>query len=171
MNDAQLRSMITMGKVAGTKVGPHTLMQITGLDGVSQQTVLLLLPPGYSARPSPGSDLALLQVLGSGDHVIGLGGAQENHVIADLASGECGLWAFENQLVMRSDHLEVTTTGSMPIDLSAGGAINQTAGGRINLTASIGAINMNAPDGVQVNGVAFGPSGGGGGPIIDGGNF
>jgi phage gp45-like len=127
MNDAQLRSMITMGKVAGTKIGPHTLMQITGLDGVSQQTVLLL-PPGYSARPLPGSDLALLQVLGSGDHVIALGGAQENHVVADLAPGECGLTAFNNQLVMRTDHVEITGTGSANLVANfAGGAITLNA--------------------------------------------
>jgi len=109
MNDAQLRSMITMGKVAGTKVGPHTLMQITGLDGVSQQTVLLLLPPGYSARPLPGSDLALLQVLGSGDHVIGLGGAQEGHAIADLVPGEIGLTDGTQMVILRTDHIQVVS--------------------------------------------------------------
>ena len=84
-------SSVSLGKVTGSKMGPHTLLQIAGLDGVVQQTVVLLLPPGYSANPAPGSDLALLQVLGSSDHVLALGGGLAGHAIPTLAPGEFGL--------------------------------------------------------------------------------
>ena len=88
---AAIKNAVTRGKVANTAVGPRTLMQITGLDGVTQQVVELLLPPGYSARPLSGADILLLQVMGSGDHVVALGGDFAGNAIADLAAGEFGL--------------------------------------------------------------------------------
>ena len=85
------------------------MLQITGVDGVSQNTIVLLLPPGYSARPLKGSDLALLQVMNSGDHVVALGGALAGHVIADLDLGEFGLTDGTQMVVFRTDHLELTS--------------------------------------------------------------
>jgi phage gp45-like len=96
-----IKSAITRGKVANTRVGPRTFLQITGLDGVVQQTVELLLPPGYSARPVVGADLVLLQVMGSGDHVVALGGDMAGNAIADLAPGEFGLSDGTQMIIFR----------------------------------------------------------------------
>jgi phage gp45-like len=96
-----IKTLVTRGKVAGAVVGPRTLMQITGMDGVTQQVVELLLPPGYSARPVAGADLLLLQVMGSGDHVVALGGDLAGGAIANLAPGEFGLSDGTQMVVFR----------------------------------------------------------------------
>ena len=41
-----LKGLITRGKVTDTRVGPRTLLQISGLDGVAQQVVELLVKHG-----------------------------------------------------------------------------------------------------------------------------
>jgi phage baseplate assembly protein V len=142
-----VRSMLTRGKVTRATVGARTLLQVTGLDGETIEQVEHLMPPGYSARPAVGADVLLMQVCGSRDHLVALGGDATGNAIANLALGEVGLTAFGNQVVLRTDHVEVTTTGSAAIAI--------TAGGTISLTAGAGAINLNAPGGVIVNGVTL----------------
>ena len=86
-----VRSAISRGKVAAAVVGSRTLLQITGQFNEVKQSVPLLLPPGYSARPLPGADVVLLQVLGSRDHVVALGGDNANaDAISGLLPGEFG---------------------------------------------------------------------------------
>ncbi|WP_428485943.1 phage baseplate assembly protein domain-containing protein [Rhodopila sp.] len=104
---AALKSIVSRGKVANSRVGPRTLLQVTGLDGVTQQVVELLLPPGYSARPAAGADIALLQVLGSADHVVALGGDMAGQAIGTLAPGEFGLSNGSQMVIVRADHIEM----------------------------------------------------------------
>ncbi len=96
-----LRGMITRGKVTGAVVGPRTLLQITGLDGEVMQSVELLLPPGYSARPLASADIVVCNVLGDRNHKIALGGDTINQdAIADLAPGEFGFRDSQGQQIV-----------------------------------------------------------------------
>ena len=106
-----VRSMVTRAKVQQTVVGPRTLLQITGLEGEVKQSVELLLPPGYSARPLAGADLVTFQVLGSRDHLVALGGDMAGQdAIADLAPGEFGLRDPNGQMVVfRGGYLQLVT--------------------------------------------------------------
>lgn len=113
---AAIKNAVTRGKVSNARVGPRTLLQITGLDGVTQQVVELLLPPGYSARPLAGADLALFQVLGSGDHVIALGGDMAGNAIADLAPGEFGLSDGTNMMIVRSNMLHLVSPTKVRVE-------------------------------------------------------
>jgi phage gp45-like len=102
-----LQGMICRGKVTNTRVGPRTLLQITGVDGQTQQVVELLLPPGYSARPIAGSDVLLAQVLGQADHVVALGGDNAGSTISDLAPGEFGLTNGTQRIIVRGGFIEI----------------------------------------------------------------
>jgi phage gp45-like len=104
-----IQSLLTGGKVTAARMGPRTLLQITGLDNEVVQTVELLLPPGYSARPLAGSDVLAAQVLGSRDQLVALGGDFVGHAIQDLAPGEFGLTDGTQTIVVRTDHLEMNT--------------------------------------------------------------
>lgn len=106
---AALKNAVTRGKVVQSRVGPRTLLQITGLDGVVQQTIELLLPPGYSARPAADADVALLQVMGTGDHIVAVGGDLAGTAIADLAENEYGLSNGTHMIIVRNDHLELVS--------------------------------------------------------------
>jgi phage gp45-like len=105
-----IRSLVTRAKVANAAIGPRTLLQISGLNSEAKTTVELLLPPGYSARPAAGADVVVLQVLGSRDHLVALGGdAAGQDAIADLSPGEFGLRQGDTTLVFRNTGtLEVT---------------------------------------------------------------
>jgi phage gp45-like len=113
MSDAHIaatRSAVVRGKVTNAIVGPRTLLVITGLDGEVIDTVEMLLPPGYSARPVSGADILMLQVLGSRDHMVAIGGDTAGaDAISDLAPGEIGLRNGPRQIVLRVDHVEVTS--------------------------------------------------------------
>lgn len=104
---AALRNIVTRGKVMQTRVGSRTVTQVTGLDGEIEQTIEILLPPGYCARPAAGADVVLLQVLGQRDHLVALGGDAADAVIADLAPGEVGLKVGNQVIAVRSDRIEV----------------------------------------------------------------
>jgi len=69
--DAAIKNAVTVGKVVQTVVAPARSCR-SRLEGTTQQVIELLLPPGYSANPIAQSDVLLLQVLGSGDHVVAL---------------------------------------------------------------------------------------------------
>jgi phage gp45-like len=139
-----IRSAVTRGKVTDSRVGPRTLLQVTGLDGVVQQTVELLLPPGYSARPAQGSDVTLHQVLGSADHVVALGGDMAGNVIKDLAPGEFGLTNGTQMIVVRSDYIQVVS----PTKVSLQTPLAECTG---NLTVGTGASgSFTTPTGLTV---------------------
>jgi phage gp45-like len=104
-----MRSMLTGGKVMAARMGPRTLLQVTGLDGEVAQVIELLLPHGYSARPVAGSDVALLQMLGSRDQLVAIGGDLVGNAIADLAPGEFGLSDGTQTIVVRNGFLEMNT--------------------------------------------------------------
>ena len=90
-------------------IGGRTFLQVTGLDDVVQDNVEHLLPPGFSASPAPGSDILLMQVLGSADHVVALGGDFLGNAIADLQPGEFGLTNGTQMVIVRSDHIELVS--------------------------------------------------------------
>lgn len=125
---AALRSTVTRGKVTAAVVGPRTLLQVAILDNETNQSVELLLPPGYSARPLPGADVLPLQVLGSRDHLVALGGDSAGQdAIADLAPGEFGLRhpATGAQIVFRNTGTHEITGATWLItgDLHVTGAV------------------------------------------------
>jgi phage gp45-like len=105
---AALRSMVTRGKVVQSGVGARVIVQVQGLDK-EQWTVEMLHPFGMSGRPKRGSDVVLLQVLGSRDHVVAIGGDAVGGSIGDLAEGEVGISGFGARIVFRADRLEVTS--------------------------------------------------------------
>jgi phage gp45-like len=156
MSDAMMavvKSTVTRGKVARADVGGRTFLQITGLDGVIQQTVELLLPPGYSARPLAGADLALLQVLGSGDHVVALGGDMLGHAITDLAPGEFGFSDGTQMIVFRKDHLQVEALASVSINapvVTMTGVLSVGTGASGTFTSSTGSA-VTVRDGIVTN--------------------
>lgn len=111
-----IRSALTRSHVTDTRMGPRTLLQVTGLDGETIQGVELLLPPGYTARPAAGADVTLHQVMGSRDHLVALGGDAAGQAQPDLQPGEFGLrHASGATLIFRADHVELTTPAFLKI--------------------------------------------------------
>ena len=92
-----VRSMVTRATVQQSGVGARVLVQVNGLNNETY-AVELLHPPGISARPVRGADVVLLQVLGSRDHVVALGGDTTGGSIPDLAEGEVGLSGFGSRI-------------------------------------------------------------------------
>jgi phage gp45-like len=145
-----LRSMVTRAKVVQSGVGPRVLVQVQGLDK-EQWTVELLHPPGMSARPRRGADVVLLQVLGSRDHVVAIGGDSVGGSIKDLAEGEVGISGFGARVVFRADRLEITSA-SLPVKVTAGNGLEADVTGTALITSTV-EIRLNAPgDNVTVNG-------------------
>ena len=100
---AALRSTISRAIVTGSTIGMRTLLQIRGLDNETVDAVELLLPPGYSANIASGADVAVLQVLGSRDHLVALGGdTPSGDQIGDLAAGEFGFRRGAVQMAFRN---------------------------------------------------------------------
>jgi phage gp45-like len=145
-----IRSMVTRAKVVQSGVGPRVVVQVQGLDKEGW-TVELLHPPGMSARPQRGADVIQLQVLGSRDHVVAIGGDMVGDAIPDLAEGEVGISGFRARVVFRTDRLEVTSA-TLPIAVTAGNGLTATVTGRAIVNATV-EVQLNAPgDNVTVNG-------------------
>lgn len=98
---AAVKSQVTRAKVVRAAIGGRTFLQITGMDGEIQNTVELLLPPGYSANPVVGSDVLKMQVMGTADHVVCLGGDNWGNAIQDLGPGEFGLSDGQQMVIFR----------------------------------------------------------------------
>ena len=71
---AAVRSIVTRGKVGNAAIAGRTVAQITGLAGETKQSVEIVHPFGWFANPSPGADLVIVQVMGTRDHLVALGG-------------------------------------------------------------------------------------------------
>jgi len=112
---AALRAIVTRGKVTQSRIGARTLLQVTGMDGETKQTIELLLPPGYVARPSVGADLILLQVLGQRDHLVAIGGDATAATVNDLADGEVGLKCGNHIVILRQDKVEIRSTDRIDV--------------------------------------------------------
>lgn len=129
-----VRSLVSRGKVAQATIGPRTILQITGLNNETKQSAELLLPPGYSAAPLAGADVTVLQVLGSRDHLVAIGGDMAGgDAIANLAPGEFGLRhaATGAQFVFRNSgtHEITGATWKLAGDLHVTGAVIAGYGG------------------------------------------
>ena len=106
-----LRMLITRGRVLKAALAPaRVLLQVSGLAGEIRNNIELLLPYGMSAFPA-GGNVVLLQVGGSRQHLVALCADDSGLRITDLQQGEFG-WRDANaqQIVFRSDRLEITTT-------------------------------------------------------------
>lgn len=105
-----IRSTITRATITNAQVGPRTILQVQMLANEDTQTVELLLPPGRSANPAVGTDLVVLQITGTRDHLVALGGDLLGQAITDLASGEFGDQDARNQrIAYRTTMLEIVT--------------------------------------------------------------
>jgi phage gp45-like len=127
-----MRSMVTRGKVAAAVVGPRTLLQVTGLQNETKTGVELLLPPGYFARPAPGADVVILQVLGDRGHVVALGGDTAGQAYTAAASGEFGISNGTQTIIIHSDHIELIGPGYVLMttpELRVTGKITEGYGG------------------------------------------
>ena len=84
-----VRSAITRGKIVACALAGRSLAQVTGLAGETKQSVEVLHPYGWFANLPAGADVVLLQVMGSRDHVVALGGDAMGQNVAS-AAGEFG---------------------------------------------------------------------------------
>ena len=127
-----VRAVVTRGKIVAAAIGARTVTQVSGLDNETLNGIELLLPPGYSARPSAGADVLLLQVLGSRDHMVALGGDFAGvDMIAELAPGEFGLrHATGARIVFRA-------TGHVQVSDPSGTALELTNNGTATLTGDL----------------------------------
>lgn len=147
--------------------GARTLMQVTGMAGEAFQGIELLLPYGMSAIPTGmTADLLIFQVNGHRDHKVGLMADDPALRIPGLQPGEIGLRDMRGQqIVLRGDHLEVTTpqklvmtvTGDADLTVSQGN-VNLTAShGNVMVAATAGKIQLTAPAGqITANGNVLG---------------
>ena len=141
-----VRSALTRGQVQQAAIQARTIVQVQGL-GETLNGIELLLPPGYSARPGAGADVVLLQILGTRDHVVALGGDMAHaDGIADLAPGELGLRnAGANiQLVLRnSGVIEISGNLAITGNLTATGTISAGVGSgdQVGLTTHTHPVN------------------------------
>lgn len=141
---SRLRGMVTRGRVVSAALNPkRTLLQISGLKGEVKTGIELFLPFGMSARPTGGEDLLLLQVGGSRGHLVALFADASDLRIRDLHAGEFGFRDQNGQqVVFRSDRLEVTTplklvaTVSGDMDVTVSGQVNLNVTGKVVAAAS-----------------------------------
>lgn len=125
--------IISRGKLCRARLGPQrTVRQVTVLKGEVKEGVELLLPPGMSAVPL-GGDVLLLQIGARRDHLVALVDDPACR-ITDLKAGEFGFRdRVGQQVVLRADHLEITTPQKVVLTATGDVAINTT--GNIVLTS------------------------------------
>ncbi|MDE1905022.1 MAG: phage baseplate assembly protein [Rhodospirillales bacterium] len=129
--DAMVRSAVTRGKVMLAAVAGRTQIQAAGLANEVISGAELLLPPGYCAIPAAGADVCLLQVLGSRDHVVALGGDMVGEVIAGMAAGERGMMHPAGSLIwLRND-------GTVTVQDKAGSVVKMMANGDVQITGRL----------------------------------
>jgi phage gp45-like len=102
-----ISSMITRGKIVAARIAVRTLVQVSGLDNEDFSNVELLLPPGYVALPTAGSDIILLQANGIRDHRLAIAGDSTDDVVTDLAPGEIGLSRNGRRVILRTGYTEI----------------------------------------------------------------
>jgi phage gp45-like len=127
----RLGAILTRGKVTSSQIAGRTIVGLSGLAGEQFANVELLLPPGYVASPVRGSDVVVLQVNGSRDHKIVLGGDNTADAIA-LAPGEIGLSRGGQTVILRTTGIEITTP--LPITIQAED-LNITCTGNLSIDA------------------------------------
>lgn len=131
----RMRQMVTRGQVALAALNPkRTLVQINGLNGEVKTKVELMHPYGMSALPDAG-DVIFLEVGASRAHIVALCADNPALRISDLAKGEFGFRDLDGQqVVFRSDRLEVTTPKKLAITVTGDADIQ--VGGDADLTVS-----------------------------------
>lgn len=143
----QVASMlVTRGKVKSARLGgQRTVLQVTVLRGEVKEGVELVLPPGMSHLPL-GGDALIFQVNGMRDHLVAFVDDPSTR-IRDLKAGELG-WRDANgaQIVLRSDHIEVTGA-KLILDVSGDCVINAT--GNAVLTTG-GTVQLGGAGGKKV---------------------
>ena len=105
-----IRSTVTRGLVTNAQVGGRTILSVQLLANEDSVTVEHLMPPGRSANPAQGTDVVVLQVTGTRDHLLALGGDVIGQAITDLASGEFGDQDGNGQrIAYRTTMIEIVT--------------------------------------------------------------
>jgi phage baseplate assembly protein V len=147
---AHWRNQITRGKVVSAHLSRNAhfiALQLSGLKKEVRQPIRLFHPYGFTAMPTGGEHVLLLQVGGSRSHLVALFADADGLRITDLQPGEFG-WkdARAQQVVFRTDRIEVTALkavvnvthdaevtvgGDMNVDVT--GSANVSVGGDVNL--------------------------------------
>jgi phage gp45-like len=102
-----VRLMLTRVKVAASVVGPRVLLQVERYDGEVFNSIELLLPPGYQARPVAGADGLIVQVGSLAAHKVMLGGDNTADTLADLQPGEFGIATGGKRVMLRKNYVEI----------------------------------------------------------------
>ncbi len=125
-----VRSAITRGKIAACALSGRSLAQITGLAGETKASVEVLHPYGWFANLPPGADVVLLQVMGTRDHLVALGGDALGQNVAS-APGEFGAKHSLGALV----HL--TNDGKITLQDASGAKVVLNNNGQIVVTGNL----------------------------------
>lgn len=130
-----MRNLITRGRVVMAALNPkRTLLQVNGLADETKTQIELIMPYGMSAWPGAG-DVVMLQIGGSGAHIIALGADDPSLRITDLQATEFGFRdARGTQIVFRTDRLEITTQQKVVGAIT--GDLDLTVNGKTVLTCS-----------------------------------
>jgi phage gp45-like len=115
-----IRTMLSRATISAAAPGTQrTALQAIGYDGENYAGLALLMPYGMSAIPDAG-DILVFRVAGLADHKVAIMADNAALRISDLGGGEFGFRdARGNQVVFRTDRLEVTAGGSLPIKLTS----------------------------------------------------
>lgn len=106
----KLRGMLRTALVSASAiVSGYTRVQVCALEREVLANVVLLLPPGYVARPRSGAPIMLLSRTGESDTLLGIGGAIGTEAQTDLSEGEYGLKSQHCMVLLRNDGLHITS--------------------------------------------------------------
>lgn len=154
----RLAATLTRARALRSRIGPRTLLQVAALDNETFDDVPLLLPPGYVANVA-GGDLLLVQVNGSRDHKVALGGDLPGDAIGNLPDGTTGLSRGGRTILMKPTGIEITDplqivlqVGGVKLVLNAAG-LTLTGGGTLHTDGpitggsplTIGGVGVNVP--------------------------
>lgn len=101
-----LVATVSRAKMIGTVAGRRMLVQVQMLNGEVKDGVELILPYGMSAIPNAG-DVLVLTVGGTRDHMVAIAVDDSARRIRDLVAGEFGFSDGGQQIVFRTDRLDV----------------------------------------------------------------
>ena len=145
------RTQAMLASVSGGEMpdGGHQLVQIQGLDGMVENKVLFLLPPGIAARPALGGNVMLTQILGHGDLVIAIGGASGGAGPRDLAPGEVALYFGATVLRLGAGGLSIVSATPIQIDAPSLRCTGQIVGNCNGASVTLTGHQHTAPGGTS----------------------
>ena len=136
MSDTEraVRRAVTRGRLTNARTrGGRVIVDMTMLDGETRRGVELMLPTGLSALPNAGADLVVLEVGGNRNHLVAMVADDPAQRIEGLAPGEFGMRQGGQQVIFRTDGLEIT--GALQITITSSGPVNLTADATVTVEA------------------------------------